>query len=128
MSRRGCSLPANASGFDPHRASISSRFGQAPASSDSAAPLELKGQHKLQVLYSGSIILQHNQGGGGGESAQPPGNGDAADRDEIRAATTTTGGGGGHDGPHLASPDGGCVCFVLRTGKAGGFQRTRGPF
>jgi|EP01049_Picozoa_sp_SAG25_P008393 hypothetical protein len=28
MSRRGCSLPANASGFDPHRASISSRFGQ----------------------------------------------------------------------------------------------------
>jgi hypothetical protein len=29
MSRRGCSLPANASGFDPHRASITSRFGQA---------------------------------------------------------------------------------------------------
>jgi hypothetical protein len=29
MSRRGCSLPANASGFGPHRASISSRFGQA---------------------------------------------------------------------------------------------------
>jgi hypothetical protein len=28
MSRRGCSLPANASGFDPHRASISRRFGQ----------------------------------------------------------------------------------------------------
>jgi hypothetical protein len=28
MSRRGCSLPANASGADPHRASISSRFGQ----------------------------------------------------------------------------------------------------
>jgi hypothetical protein len=28
MGRRGCSLPANASGFDPHRASISSRFGQ----------------------------------------------------------------------------------------------------
>jgi hypothetical protein len=31
MSRRGCSLPANASGFDPHRASISSRFGQVAA-------------------------------------------------------------------------------------------------
>jgi hypothetical protein len=28
MSRRGCSLPANASGVDPHRASITSRFGQ----------------------------------------------------------------------------------------------------
>eukprot|EP01047_Picozoa_sp_COSAG01_P009306 COSAG01_NODE_380_length_17862_cov_20.427212_18_plen_170_part_00 len=28
MSRRGCSLPAIASGFDPHRASITSRFGQ----------------------------------------------------------------------------------------------------
>eukprot|EP01047_Picozoa_sp_COSAG01_P024904 COSAG01_NODE_1554_length_9930_cov_19.371478_6_plen_276_part_00 len=28
MSRRGCSLPANASGFDTHRASISSRCGQ----------------------------------------------------------------------------------------------------
>jgi hypothetical protein len=28
MSRRGCSLPENASGFDPHRTSISSRFGQ----------------------------------------------------------------------------------------------------
>jgi hypothetical protein len=28
MSRRGCSLPANACGLDPHRASISSRFGQ----------------------------------------------------------------------------------------------------
>eukprot|EP01047_Picozoa_sp_COSAG01_P021537 COSAG01_NODE_1252_length_11052_cov_503.195380_7_plen_114_part_00 len=32
MSRRGCSLPANASGFDPHRALISSRFGQVLAS------------------------------------------------------------------------------------------------
>jgi hypothetical protein len=29
MGRSGCSLPANASGCDPHRASISSRFGQA---------------------------------------------------------------------------------------------------
>jgi hypothetical protein len=28
LSRRGCSLPANASVFDLHRASISSRFGQ----------------------------------------------------------------------------------------------------
>jgi|EP01047_Picozoa_sp_COSAG01_P062730 hypothetical protein len=28
MSRCGCSLPANASGFDPHRASVTSRFGQ----------------------------------------------------------------------------------------------------
>jgi hypothetical protein len=28
MSRRGCGLPANASGVDPHRASISRRFGQ----------------------------------------------------------------------------------------------------
>eukprot|EP01049_Picozoa_sp_SAG25_P007395 SAG25_NODE_601_length_6632_cov_6.861319_4_plen_85_part_00 len=31
MSRLGCSLPANASGFDPRRASISSRFGQVAA-------------------------------------------------------------------------------------------------
>jgi hypothetical protein len=31
MSRRGCSIPANASGFDPHRASISSRYAQAVA-------------------------------------------------------------------------------------------------
>jgi hypothetical protein len=30
MSRCGCSLPANASGFDPHRTSITSRFGQVP--------------------------------------------------------------------------------------------------
>jgi hypothetical protein len=30
MRRRGCSLPASASGFEPHRASISSRFGQVP--------------------------------------------------------------------------------------------------
>jgi hypothetical protein len=30
MSRRGCSLPANASGFDPHRASITSRIGPVP--------------------------------------------------------------------------------------------------
>jgi hypothetical protein len=28
MSRRGCSLPANASGFEPHHASIISCFGQ----------------------------------------------------------------------------------------------------
>jgi hypothetical protein len=28
LSRRGCSLPANASGVAPHRASITSRFGQ----------------------------------------------------------------------------------------------------
>jgi hypothetical protein len=28
MSRRGCSLPANASGLGPHRASLTSRFGQ----------------------------------------------------------------------------------------------------
>jgi hypothetical protein len=27
VSRRGCSVPANASGFAPHRAPISSRFG-----------------------------------------------------------------------------------------------------
>jgi hypothetical protein len=28
LSRRGCSVPANASGFDRHRASITSRVGQ----------------------------------------------------------------------------------------------------
>jgi hypothetical protein len=37
MSRRGCSLPANASGVDPHRASISSRFGQVAAASGTTA-------------------------------------------------------------------------------------------
>eukprot|EP01047_Picozoa_sp_COSAG01_P059479 COSAG01_NODE_7146_length_3331_cov_7.400062_4_plen_65_part_00 len=31
MSRRGRSLPANPSGCDPHRASISGRFGQVDA-------------------------------------------------------------------------------------------------
>jgi hypothetical protein len=35
MSRRGCNLPANASGVDPHRASITSRFGQVELGSGS---------------------------------------------------------------------------------------------
>jgi hypothetical protein len=41
MSRRGCSLPANASGFDPHRASISSRSGQVCAALASVALAQL---------------------------------------------------------------------------------------
>jgi hypothetical protein len=43
MTRRGCSLPANASGFDPHRASITSRFGQVVLDLDAVlvAPLVL---------------------------------------------------------------------------------------
>jgi Ca2+-binding EF-hand superfamily protein len=38
MSRRGCSLPANASGIDPHCASITSRFGQVHGDATAAAP------------------------------------------------------------------------------------------
>ena len=57
-----------------------------PASATSGVPLEIKGAHKLSVLYSGSTILQHSAGA-------------PIDDDDI-----------------LLSPDGGCVCFVLRTG------------
>ena len=49
--------------------------------------LNLKGMHKLHIMYSGSTVMQHSKG-------------------------TPTGGVGGS----LTSPDGGCVCYVLRTG------------
>jgi hypothetical protein len=42
MSRRGCSLPANASGLDPHRASISSRFGQVTTDDLRITPYRLR--------------------------------------------------------------------------------------
>ena len=57
-----------------------------PACASSTEPLSIKGAHKLQVLYSGSTILQHTKG-------------------------TPL-----HDDDELLSPDGGCVCFVVRTG------------
>jgi hypothetical protein len=41
MSRRGCSLPANASGFDPHRASLTGRFGQVNDDYDVLAPVAI---------------------------------------------------------------------------------------
>jgi hypothetical protein len=52
MSRRGCSLPANASGFDPHRASVSSRFGQVSEEAAQQEPGEEERgrQGWLQVL------------------------------------------------------------------------------
>jgi hypothetical protein len=40
MSRRGCSLPVNASGFDPHRASITGRFGQVSSLKKPYSPFE----------------------------------------------------------------------------------------
>jgi cation-transporting ATPase 13A1 len=49
--------------------------------------LNLKGAHKLHIMYSGSTVMQHSKG-------------------------SPTGSVGGQ----LTSPDGGCVCFVLRTG------------
>eukprot|EP01043_Picozoa_sp_COSAG02_P056208 COSAG02_NODE_6633_length_3447_cov_1.854241_1_plen_301_part_10 len=49
--------------------------------------LNLKGMHKLHIMYSGSTVMQHSKG-------------------------APTGGVGGK----LTSPDGGCVCYVLRTG------------
>jgi hypothetical protein len=57
MSRRGCSLPANASGVDPHRASISSRFGQ--ASSRSSASAAAPARRRCCVSGPGSILCLH---------------------------------------------------------------------
>eukprot|EP01047_Picozoa_sp_COSAG01_P010331 COSAG01_NODE_434_length_17079_cov_11.829270_24_plen_180_part_00 len=49
MSRRGCSLPANASGFDRHRASITGRFGQVlrPCRAAAVRHLGRGGHHHL---------------------------------------------------------------------------------
>eukprot|EP01049_Picozoa_sp_SAG25_P003380 SAG25_NODE_193_length_12184_cov_5.527844_21_plen_67_part_00 len=45
MTRRGCSLPANASGVDPRRASIlSSRFGQAAPTTSRYIGVQLQKQ------------------------------------------------------------------------------------
>eukprot|EP01047_Picozoa_sp_COSAG01_P011997 COSAG01_NODE_533_length_15816_cov_4.518738_7_plen_145_part_00 len=50
MSRCGCSLPANASGFDPHRASISSRFQQ-----------DLSGRVSLDELEHFFLFFSQNE-------------------------------------------------------------------
>ena len=57
------------------------------AALESSEALELKGVHKLHILYSGSTVMQHSAG------------------------TPTSAAAGS-----LRSPDGGCVCYVLRTG------------
>jgi hypothetical protein len=62
VSRRGRSLPVNASGFDPHRASISSRFGQARST---ARPLP-----ETERLESPLVV---GMGGSDHEGAGAPG-------------------------------------------------------
>ena len=59
---------------------------------DPAAPLDINGEHKVNVLYSGTMLMQQSQG----ESEQA------------------------HGLP--ATPDGGCLCYVLQTG----FSSTQG--
>jgi hypothetical protein len=54
MSRRGCSLPANASGFDTHHASISSRFGQVGIGQRPKPPAGMRG-YRLTKLALDSI-------------------------------------------------------------------------
>jgi hypothetical protein len=57
MSRRGCSLPANASGFGPRRASVTSRFGQVER------PPGLGGAQGWQVVPRGRALPGPRAGG-----------------------------------------------------------------
>jgi hypothetical protein len=65
MSRRGCSLPANASGFDTHRDSISSRSGQA-ADLEKWQELLMAQTFKPPSWLSGGGGEGGGAGGGGG--------------------------------------------------------------
>jgi hypothetical protein len=72
MSRRGCSLPANASGVDPHRASITSRFGQVGAAGfqaqgggdggECASGRSSGGRQGCRVAQAGGDGLRHRGG------------------------------------------------------------------
>jgi hypothetical protein len=67
---RGCSLPANASGFDPHRASISSRFGQELMHASDALARKKKEEASLRAegrLLPGETDEEPLGGGGGGD-------------------------------------------------------------
>lgn len=74
-------------------------------------PLELMGAHKVHVLFGGTRVLQH----GGTKVELPPGaylgdqEEDEADEDEAHAVAAA-------GQLPAGSPDGGCICFVLRTG------------
>ena len=58
MSRRGCSLPANASSFDPHRASISSRFGQVAKDALAFVVSVVDGQNRARVEQALATITR----------------------------------------------------------------------
>jgi hypothetical protein len=61
MSRLGCSLPANASGVDPHRASITSRLGQVVSGRRRVGDVTLSEHRELcaehLLLHSATINL-----------------------------------------------------------------------
>ena len=54
--------------------------------SDPSAPLDINGEHKVNVLYSGTTLMQQSQG----------------DAEQAHGLPVT--------------PDGGCLCYVLQTG------------
>jgi hypothetical protein len=96
MSRRGCSLLANASGFDPHGASISSCFGQVTAHAEA-----LSGPLKLAMLVLAQMRQQDSADrvvGGAGERCLR-----LLDEDRHAAARNGVGGSGGGQGALLDS-------------------------
>jgi hypothetical protein len=50
MSRRGCCLPANASGFEPHRVSITRRLGQAVAELSSCMEARQAAEREAEAM------------------------------------------------------------------------------
>jgi hypothetical protein len=92
MSRRGCSLPANASGFDPHRASITSRFGQVTlqlcGTGESCGSISVGGSGEWRTLVVPRLqLFAPERGGGGGGSG-----GGAAHSEEGRLTLRAVGG------------------------------------
>ena len=73
------------------------------------APLDMRGEHRVHVLFSGTQLMQH----GGPATVSAAALADGADADAAAAA------GAAAAAPNAAAapdpPDGGCVCYVLAT-------------
>ena len=75
----------------------------------SAAPLDMKSEHRVHVLFSGTQLMQH-----GGPATLA-----AAAAGGVGGGVGGGGGGGGAAAARASAvvdpPDGGCLCYVLAT-------------
>jgi hypothetical protein len=95
MSRRGCSLPANARGFDPHSASISSLFGQVARRRGAAARATVVSRQEAraqQLRQRGEVSAQVAEEVRGRKAQRQ----EEEDRRRAESATTRRSRRGGH--------------------------------